>query len=79
MSASDGRELIDALRELDPGVPVIGVAEKTGSSAPDECAPGVILPKPFAADTLLAAIGRALEMRMSTASVEGVAKTGGPD
>ena len=79
MSASDGRELIDALREIDSGVPVIGVAEKTGSSAPDECAPGVILPKPFAADTLLAAIGRALEMRMSTASVEGVAKTGGPD
>lgn len=67
MPAMGGRELIDSLREIDPAVPVIGVAGKSESASDGEGAPGVILPKPFAADTLLLALGRALEMRKKTA------------
>jgi DNA-binding NtrC family response regulator len=63
MPATEGRDLIGALREIDPAVPVVGVAGKSETPSAAECAPGVILPKPFAADTLLFALGRALELR----------------
>ena len=67
LPAMGGRELIDSLREIDPAVPVIGVAGKSESAFDGEGAPGVILPKPFAADTLLLVLGRALETRKKTA------------
>ena len=59
----EGTELVAALRGIDPAVPVIGVGGQSDPAPGGENMPGVILPKPFAADTLLSALGRVLEAR----------------
>ncbi len=70
MPAMEGAELIASLRGIDPAVPVIGVGGGAESSSDAKEATGIVLARPFAADTLLLALGRALAARERSASRE---------